>query len=158
MISNSNNFLDTDAVRHMREPARKRPKYNNGTDSPRAQEPADLPAKLLDLTREVSSTGDSDRCERDEPTAASKTARDSKRFTMFVLDTDTRLFAIGRPLPRSLICPYVWQLVAHTKLPLWKWALLTLSTLFGTLHRPQPVASKAWCRAPQMCLLLALQD
>ncbi len=78
------------------EPARKKPKLAGEAD--KCQEPSKVQA-VLDSTRDPSNatdTSDTSQGAHSSYDTAAATASDTKKFTVFVIDTDSRLFVAGQ--------------------------------------------------------------
>ncbi len=78
---------------HASEPAKKKLKLAGEAD--KCQEPSKLPA-ILNSTRDPSNATDtSETSQGAHSSYDTATASDTKKFTVFVIDTDSRLFVAG---------------------------------------------------------------
>ncbi len=80
---------------HASEPAKKKLKLAGEAD--KCQEPSKLPA-ILNSTRDPSNATDTSETSQGAHSSydtAAATASDTKKFTVFVIDTDSRLFVAG---------------------------------------------------------------
>ncbi len=82
---------------HSSEPARKKLKLSGDLD--KAQEALKARTDAVESKREPSNatdTCDSSVCKQNPPDSAASTASDPEPIAIFVLDTDSRLFATGK--------------------------------------------------------------